>query len=209
MTTVLLTGFEPFAGDPVNPSWQAVERLVREWSGGATLVAARLPVSFDGADDALLAAIEQHHPDVVIATGLAANRRGITVERVAINVDDARIPDNDGAQPVDVPIEADGAPARFSTLPIKTIVAALHGAGLQASVSNSAGTFVCNHVFYTLQGLPGLRSGFVHVPATTELAGDDALAPDLTELVRGLRVAVEAVLAHEGVDLLVSGGTLS
>jgi pyroglutamyl-peptidase len=197
MTTVLLTGFEPYVGDRVNPSWQAVERLAREWRGRDRVVAVRLPVAFVRSVDVLLAAIAEHRPDVVIATGFAPERRGLSIERVAINVDDARLPDNDGARPVDSPIERDGEPARFSALPIKALVAALAAAGIPASVSNSAGTFVENHLFYAVQGVPGLRAGLVQVPATSEYYIDDALAPDLGEVVRGLRTIVEIVLAHD------------
>ncbi|MET0303172.1 MAG: pyroglutamyl-peptidase I [Microbacteriaceae bacterium] len=212
MTTVLLTGFEPFAGAAVNPSWDAVERVARDWSGPETVVAVRLPVEFGRVDALLEAAVAEHSPDVLIAVGLAEGRDAITPERIGINVDDARIPDNAGDQRIDSPIEADGPAARFSTLPIKAIVEALRAAGVPATVSSTAGTFVCNHVAYAAPGLsasrPGLRAGFVHVPATPEL-GAHASVPtlELATIVDGLRIAVETAV-RTTTDVAAVGGSI-
>ncbi len=149
MTTVLLTGFEPFAGDVTNPSGDAVRMVADQWDEPEKLVTAVLPVEFDRARRSLLELIAMHEPDVVIATGLAGGRTGISVERVAINLIDARIPDNAGDQPVDVPSSPGAPAAHFATLPVKAITAAIADAGIPAAVSHSAGTFVCNHAMFT------------------------------------------------------------
>lgn len=178
MTVVLLTGFEPFAGDQRNPSWDAVHRIAAEWTGPENVTARLLPVEFGRAGDLLEAMIDTVRPDLVISTGLATGRARVSLERVAINVQDARIADNVGATPVDEPV-IPGAPAAYFTgLPIK---AALTGAlveGLPVAVSSTAGTFVCNDVFFRLQhrALRGeFRSGFVHVPAISGESGTRTL----------------------------------
>ncbi|WP_347333370.1 pyroglutamyl-peptidase I, partial [Ralstonia pseudosolanacearum] len=150
MTTVLITGIEPFESDPTNPSWDIARALDGERIDGATLVARQLPCVFGRANRELVAAIEATQPSLVLALGLASGRSELSVERVAINVIDARIPDNAGNQPVDVPVVADGPAAYFSSLPIKAIVHALRAAGVPAAVSQSAGTYNCNHLFYGL-----------------------------------------------------------
>ncbi|MGN8048234.1 pyroglutamyl-peptidase I [Curtobacterium sp. 22159] len=205
--TVLLTAFEPFGGDAVNPSWEAAQRLAATWDGPATLVVEQLPVVFAEERPRLAALLAQHRPAVVVATGLAAGRTAVTPERVAINVMDARIPDNAGAQPVDEPIDAHGAPAAFSTLPIKRIVRDVRAAGVPASVSNTAGTFTCNQVFYELMSFAardGFRAGFVHVPATPDIAGDGpSLALD--QIVTALDAVVRAALDPTP-DIVEQGG---
>jgi pyroglutamyl-peptidase len=163
MGRLLITGFEPFGGHQVNASWEAVKLLADEYDTRL------LPCVFGAATDALWDAVEQVQPDVVVCTGLADDRTEISVERVAINVDDARIPDNAGAQPVDRPIVAAGPAAYFATIPVKDCVAGIEATGVPVGLSNSAGTFVCNHVLYgLLHGAatrrPGMRGGFVHVP---------------------------------------------
>ena len=152
MQTLLLMGFEPFDQDPVNPSWEAVRQLDGMLLGeGVQIVARRLPCAFALVEECLAEWITQLRPAMVIATGLGPGRDSISMERVAINVNDARIPDNLGAQPVDTPVVVDGPAAYFSTLPIKAMVKALREAGVPAAVSQTAGTFVCNQVFYLLQ----------------------------------------------------------
>lgn len=200
MTRVLVTGFEPFAGAASNPSGEVARLVARHNAGyeehGIEVRGVVLPVTFAGAVAALERAIAKHSPDVVLALGLAEGRDAITPERVTINLDDARIPDNDGAQPIDEPIEADGPAARFTGLPVKSMVAAIRGAGVPSSVSLTAGSFVCNHVAYVLGGIaerhPGMRAGFVHVPATPDLVPAGASTPTMTldELERGIRVAI-------------------
>jgi pyroglutamyl-peptidase len=212
MTTVLLTGFEPFAGDATNPSGEAVRLVGQRWSGPETLVVDVLPVTFEGAAARLRGLIERHSPDVVIATGLAGNRAEVTPERVAINLADARIPDNAGAQPVDEPSVAAGPDAYFASLPVKAITAAIVSAGVAASVSHSAGTFVCNHVMFTAldeaSRHPGMRAGLVHVPWASETAPTDAAALPLDDIVAALEVAVRTTL-DTPTDLRTPGGALS
>jgi pyroglutamyl-peptidase len=147
---ILLTGFEPFGGEVVNPSWQVARALDGRTVGGVPVVACELPCVFGAALRVLDEALAAHAPVLVLALGQAAGRSAFTPERVAINVDDARIPDNAGAQPVDRPVVPGGPAAYFTTLPVKAMVAALRAAGLPAQVSQTAGTFVCNHVFYGL-----------------------------------------------------------
>ncbi|MDK1379022.1 pyroglutamyl-peptidase I [Ralstonia nicotianae] len=214
MTTVLITGIEPFESDPTNPSWDIARALDGERIDGATLVARQLPCVFGRANRELVAAIEATQPSLVLALGLASGRSELSVERVAINVIDARIPDNAGNQPVDVPVVADGPAAYFSSLPIKAIVHALRAAGVPAAVSQSAGTYNCNHLFYGLMHhiatrAPRMRGGFIHVPATPELAAQHPGRPSLRldAQIAGMRVAVRTALATQG-DLRLSGGTL-
>ncbi|QUQ62678.1 pyroglutamyl-peptidase I [Kutzneria sp. CA-103260] len=209
MTTVLLTGFEPFGGDAANPSWDAVELADVP---GVNLVKQLLPCGFDASVTVLRKAVEAADPDLVIAVGLAGGREAITPERVAINLDDARIPDNSGRSPVDEPVVDGGPAAYFTGLPVKAGVAALRAAGLPAAVSHTAGTFVCNHVFYGLMHLiaterPGLRGGFVHVPYSSEMAVPDAPSLPLRAIADGLAVLTRTCVDTSD-DLAVTGGTL-
>ena len=203
--TVLLTGFEPFGGESVNPSWLAVEAVARDWNGGETVIAVQLPVVFDDTIDRVIA---QHSPDLVVSVGQAGGFATVELERVAINVQDARIPDNAGAQPVDEPVVPGGPAAHFSSLPIKAAVAALVAAGIPASVSQSAGTYTCNHVFYRLRHL-GQHGGFVHVPYSTEqLEGRDAPSLPQDVITEAVRIAVRTSL-DVTTDLKVTGGALA
>lgn len=209
--TILLTGFEPFNGAAINPSWEAA-RALDGWSGpGFTVAARQLPCVFGAANDALRTAVSTLRPDIVIAVGQAGGRSEISLERVAINVDDASIRDNAGAQPVDVPIVADGPAAYFSTLPVKAIVRALRLRGFPAGVSQTAGTFVCNHVFYGLMhhtAGQALKAGFIHVPFLPEQAADRPERPPsmaLRDIVDALRIAVEVAVVTEG-DAVEAGG---
>ncbi|WJY00795.1 pyroglutamyl-peptidase I [Curtobacterium sp. 458] len=207
-TTVLLTAFEPFGGAATNSSWDAVSALAEHWDGPARLVTEQLPVVFAEVRQRLAAAILEHRPTVVIATGLAEGRIAVTPERVAINVQDARIPDNAGAQPVDEPIDPNGQPAYFTTLPIKRIVAEVRALGIPAAVSNTAGTFTCNQAFYevmSLAGRSGLRAGFVHVPATPGFGDGTVPTLPLDDVVRALEVVVREAL-RGGPDLVEEGG---
>lgn len=209
MTTVLLTGFEPFGGDAANPSGEAVRLVASRWTGPEVLVTAVLPVTFAGAAARLRELMAEHRPDVVIASGLAGGRTAIGVERVAINLIDARIPDNDGRQPVDEPSIPGAEPARFATLPVKEIVRRIAATGIPAELSYSAGTFVCNHVFFTaLEATASTaRAGFVHVPWATEHAPAGATALPLHDIATALEIVVRASTAVTD-DLVVPGGTL-
>lgn len=209
--TVLLTGFEPFNNETINPAWEAV-RALAGWTGeGFTVEVRQLPCVFGQAQEVLKDAIGSLQPDVVIAVGQAGGRVDMSVERVAINVDDAPIPDNAQRQLVDEPIVADGPAAYFSTLPIKAIVRALRDAGVPASVSQAAGTFVCNHVFYGLMhhtAGSGIKAGFIHIPYLPQQAAAHlgAASMSLAEVVRGLKIAVDAALSAAS-DIAEAGGT--
>jgi pyroglutamyl-peptidase len=215
----LVTGFEPFGGDRVNPSFEALARLPRRL-GALDLATSALPVAYGGALPALREAIAANAPDIVLCTGLAGGRAELSLERVAINIDDARIPDNDGSQPIDRPVIAGGPAAYFSTLPIKAAAAALREAGLPATVSNSAGTFLCNHVFYGLMHEAALikqktggnrfRGGFLHVPYLPSQAARIPGAPSmaLEQIVEGIEIILQVAAARLD-DLVVSEGALS
>ena len=207
MTTVLLTGFEPFAGAACNPSWDAVERVAQTstaqtWSGDAELVIELLPVTFAGASAAMGELIAHHQPDLVIGVGLADGRAAITPERVAINLEDARIPDNAGDQPDSRAIDATGPAAYFSGLPVKAIAARIREAGIPSQVSDTAGTYVCNSLMYgTMRAVEGtdVMAGFIHVPCSPELAaGTGNPWLEIDEIARGLTIAIEVSLEELG-----------
>jgi pyroglutamyl-peptidase len=164
---ILITGFEPFGGEVENPSWEVAKLLQGSRVSDCDLVCVQLPCVFSKSIEALEQALKQHQPQIVLALGQADGRSDLSIERVAINVCDARISDNEGEQPVDMPVFAGGPAAYFSTLPIKKMVATLKSHGYPASVSQTAGTFVCNQVFYALQHAlkdQNVASGFIHVP---------------------------------------------
>jgi pyroglutamyl-peptidase len=197
---ILLTGFASFGGDRINPSWQAVSALKGRRIAGHRVAARELPTEFGTSLRALRNAIRETSPRLVLCVGLAAGRARMSLERVAINIDDARIPDNAGRRPIDVPIVRGGPAAYFTTLPIKAMLVALDQAGIPAEVSQSAGTFVCNHVFYglmhALRRRPAIRAGFVHVPWPAEDAGSHAdRRPSFDQIVEGLRISVATALA--------------
>ncbi|MEU8916933.1 pyroglutamyl-peptidase I [Streptomyces nigrescens] len=211
MTRVLLTGFAPFDGESTNPSWQAVRAAADAPPPGIEASAVELPCIYGASIAVLRAAIEETRPEIVVCVGQAGGRPDITVERVALNVDDARIPDASGAEPIDEAIVPGGPAAYFSTLPIKACVEAVRAAGLPASVSNTAGTFVCNHVFYGLAHLiatelPDVRGGFVHVPYTPEQVvarAEPSLPADAAA--RALR-EIALTAARTRTDIRVAGG---
>ncbi len=197
---ILLTAFEPFGGESINAAQEAAA-LVNGTIAGARIVKMDVPVVFGKCVDAVAAAICRERPDAVLCLGQAGGRADLTPERVAINLDDARIPDNEGNQPVDQTIFPDGAPAYFSTLPVKAMVRAIREAGLPARVSNTAGTFVCNHLMYgTLYHLarswPGVRGGFMHLPLLHEQARQRPETPSLSveETAAGIEAALTAIV---------------
>jgi pyroglutamyl-peptidase len=214
-TDVLLTGFDPFDREALNPSWEAVQALDGWRCGQATVHARRMPCAFGASIEALAAAMDELRPRLVLCIGQAGGRAEITPERVAINVDDGRIADNAGRQPIDVPVVPGAPAAYFSTLPIKAIVRDLRAAGIPASVSNTAGTFVCNHIFYGLMHRIGMqpggevRGGFIHIPYLPEQAARFPGAPSmaLATMVAALRVAVSTALATDK-DVSETGGQL-
>lgn len=197
--TVLVTGFEPFGGAAINPSGMAAQALHGRLVGGHRIIGAHLPTAFGQSLERLRELLHRHRPALVVCTGQAAGRTALSLERVAININDARIADNAGAQPVDTPVVPGGPAAYFTTLPIKAMLASLIGDGINAEVSQTAGTFVCNHVFYALMhelatrhDLRHARGGLIHVPW---LPGQGQPSMRLDEIVRGLRMAIDCALA--------------
>jgi pyroglutamyl-peptidase len=209
--TVLVTGFDPFGGSPVNPSWDAVHALHGRIIAGHRIVGGEIPTIFGTSLLRLEQLMEEHQPRLVLCTGQAGGRGAISLERVAINVNDARIPDNAGAKPIDVPIVPDGPAAYFSSLPIKAMLQALLDAGVRAEVSQTAGTFVCNQAFYGLMHLlarprwQGTRGGLVHVPWLPE-QGQPSMRVE--EIVRGLSLAIECALSTQH-DIRKEAGALN
>jgi pyroglutamyl-peptidase len=209
--SVLVTGFDPFGGSAVNPSWDAIHALNGREIAGHRIIGGEIPTVFGASLLRLEALMEEHRPQLVICTGQAGGRPAISLERVAINVNDARIPDNVGAKPIDVPILAEGPAAYFTTLPIKAMLQALLDAGVRAEVSQTAGTFVCNQTFYGLMHLlaqpqwEGVRGGLVHVPWLPE-QGQPSMR--LQEIVRGLELAITTALSTRH-DIRKEAGALS
>jgi pyroglutamyl-peptidase len=199
--TILLTGFTPFGGADTNVSWQVAQLLGGTVIDGHTVVAAQLPTEFDISLEALTDLLDKHHPALVVCLGQAGGRKAISLERVAINIADARIADNAGKQPVDKPVVSGGPPAYFTGLPIKAMLQALQEAGIPGEVSQTAGTFVCNHVFYGLmhtlerrRALQGMRGGFIHLPFLPAQGTPNMLLDDIE---RGLRIAIACALATQ------------
>lgn len=202
MTRVLLTAFEPFGGEQVNPSQLAVERLAAQEVDHVELRTAFLPVVYYAAAEALRAAVDEHEPDIVICVGQAGGRLGITPEKVAINRNDTVVPDNAGQAPIDEAIITDGPVGYFTGLPVTAIVEALQEADIPAQVSWTAGAYVCNHVFYSLMHLietehTNIRGGFVHVPYVhDQVARRNDAQPSLSlpTIVEALRITIVTTL---------------
>lgn len=211
---ILVTAFDPFGGESINPALEAV-KLMKDKIDGAEIVKLEIPTVFRKSIDKVAEAIVKENPDVVLSIGQAGGRFEVTPERVAINVDDARIPDNEGNQPIDVPIYEDGAPAYFTTLPVKAMVEAIRSAGLPSSLSNSAGTFVCNHimygVLYQIEKMgKNIRAGFIHVPFIPEqVARRPVPAPcmSMVDIAKALEAAVSAIVKHDE-DIVAVGGKI-
>lgn len=197
---VLLTGFAPFGGETVNPSWQAVAVMDGARIAGHRIVARQLPVEFGTSLALLRDAIRETTPALVLCVGQAGGRAQLSIERIAINVDDARIADNTGNLPIDAPVVPGGPAAYFATLPIKAILAEVRAAGIPVEISQTAGTYVCNHVFYglmhALRDAPGVRGGFIHMPYAPEQAACHPGAPSLPveTATSALRIALEVAL---------------
>lgn len=210
---ILLTGFDPFGGESLNPSWEAVRALHGKRIGGHRIVALQLPTEFAGSLRMLKTAVRELTPAILLGVGQAGGRQQLSIERVAINIQDARMPDNAGAQPVDEPVIAGGPAAYFSTLPIKATLAALHAQGLPAEISNSAGTYVCNHIAYAMLHLAakrrGARAGFIHIPYLPAQAAARQGTPSmaLADVVRGLEIALRTAITAP-VDRKLGAGTL-
>lgn len=213
---ILVTGFDPFGTDKINPAIEAVKRLP-DTVKGAQIIKVQIPTIFGKAAIVTKTAIEKYHPDYVINIGQAGGRFALTPERVAINLDDGRIKDNAGYQPIDQPIQANGDTAYFTQLPVKAIVKAIRQAGLPAAVSNSAGTFVCNHIMYQVQYMratefPNIKAGFIHIPFLPDqiIHRPDTPSLSLEDDVRGLTAALEAIVDQDGKgDIKAIEGTIA
>ena len=209
---VLVTGFDPFGGEKLNPALEAIKSLPSEIQG-AEVRWLEVPTVFYKSAKILEEEIRIYQPDIVLCIGQAGGRKGLTPERVAINQDDARIQDNEGNQPIDRPIQLDGPPAYFSSLPIKAMVQAIKEEGLPASVSNTAGTFVCNHLMYQVLYLvekefPTIKAGFMHIPYMMEQVVNRPTTPamSLVDIRRGIEATIGAMIEYGDEDLKLVGG---
>ena len=210
---ILVTGFDPFGGEKINPALEAVKLLPNEILG-SEIIKLEIPTVFRKSYDVLKEAVIENKPEVVISVGQASGRFGITPERVAINIDDARIADNEGNQPIDERIFEDGKEAYFSNLPIKAMVAEIKENGLPASVSNTAGTFVCNHIMYSIMYMidkefTNVKGGFIHVPCIPAQVVDKVGVPSMSveDISKGLEYALRAVIKNDK-DIKTVGGAI-
>ena len=214
---ILVTGFDPFGGEKINPALETIKRLP-DTILGAQIIKLEIPTVVGKSLAKITEAVEKENPNVVLSIGQAGGRSEITVERIGINIDDCRIPDNEGNQPIDEPVIKGGPAAYFVTIPIKAIVENIKAHNIPASISNTAGTFICNHVCYgvahvaaqrTAAGKP-MKSGFIHIPFLPEqVIGKPALTPSMSleTIVSGITHALEAIVKH-GSDIKVSGGKI-
>lgn len=200
---ILVTGFDPFGGDSVNPALELIKQLPEEIDG-CEIITLEVPTVFHKSIQVIKQAIDTHHPDAVLSVGQAGGRVDMTVERIGINCDDARIPDNEGNSPVDEKVFEDGDDAYLLTLPVKAMVKAIQDAGVPASVSNTAGTFVCNHVAYGVAYLakkyyPDMKTGFMHIPFLPYQAAEKRGMPSMSleSLKTGTVAAIKAIIANE------------
>ncbi len=211
LSPILLTGFAPFGGETINPSWEAVQALDGEVLRGRRIISRRLPVEFDNSLQVLRELIDTFDPALVLCVGQAGGRAQLSIERVAINIADARIPDNAGASPIDAPVVAGGPTGYFATLPIKAMLVELRAAGMPAEISQTAGTYVCNAVFYglmhALRDRPRARGGFIHIPYSPEQAAHHPGAPSLSvgAVAKSLQIALDVALATDA-DLRMAAG---
>lgn len=217
MMKILVTGFDPFGGEKINPALETIKRLP-DTILGAQIIKLEIPTVVGKSLAKIKEAVEKENPDVVLSIGQAGGRSEITVERIGINIDDCRIPDNEGNQPIDEPVVKGGPAAYFVTVPIKAIVENIKAHNIPASISNTAGTFICNHVCYgvahlaaqrTTTGKP-MKSGFIHIPFLPEqVIGKPALTPSMSleTIISGITHALEAIVKH-GSDIKVSGGKI-
>lgn len=208
---ILVTGFDPFGGEKINPAIESVKKLPNEIAG-AKIIKLEIPTVCHQSLKVIDDAIKEHDPEVILSVGQAGGRSDITVERIGINIDDCRIHDNAGQQIIDEPVFKDGPTAYFVNIPIKAIVAKIQEHQIPASVSNSAGTFVCNHVTYGVRHIietkyPGKRSGFIHIPFLPQQVIDKKNMPSmaLETIVEALIVAIEAIVETKE-DLKITGG---
>ena len=210
---VLVTGFDPFGGEPINPAWEAVKAM-KDTIAGAEIVKMQIPTVVGKSIEKIHQKMKELQPDLVISVGQAGGRFGVTPERVAINVTDARIPDNEGNQPIDEPIFPDGPAAYFSNLPVKAMVQAIKDAGYPSVLSNSAGTYICNHVMYGIlyyieKEFPNVRGGFIHVPYAPSQVVNKPSTPSmaLADITASLEATVAAAVSSKE-DIRAVGGEI-
>ena len=208
---VLITGFDPFGGESINPAWEAV-KVIKDEIAGAEIVKMQIPTVVGKSIAKIHDKMVEINPDIVIAVGQAGGRFGVTPERVAINVTDARIPDNEGNQPIDEPIFADGDAAYFSNLPVKAMVQEIKNAGYPTSLSNTAGTYICNHVMYGIlyyiqKEFPNVRGGFIHVPFAASQVVNKPNTPSMAiaDITAAIEAAIKAAVEHHA-DIKAIGG---
>ena len=208
---VLVTGFDPFGGESINPAWEAV-KVIKDEIAGAEIVKMQIPTLVGKSIAKIHDKMVEINPDIVIAVGQAGGRFGVTPERVAINVTDARIPDNEGNQPIDEPIFADGDAAYFSNLPVKAMVQEIKNAGYPTSLSNTAGTYICNHVMYGIlyyiqKEFPNVRGGFIHVPFAASQVVNKPNTPSMAiaDITAAIEAAIKAAVEHQA-DIKAIGG---
>lgn len=212
---ILVSAFDPFGGEKINPALEAVKKL-EDNIAGAEIVKLEIPTVFQKSGNVLREKAMEVKPDMILCVGQAGGRYALTPERVAINQDDARIKDNEGNQPIDIQIKEDGAPAYFATLPIKAMVEKIKEAGIPSAVSNTAGTFVCNHIMYQAlylseKELNGVPAGFIHVPYIPEQVVNKPEQPamSLEDITKGLTAAIEAMVEYKGKeDIKQVGGAI-
>lgn len=208
---ILVTGFDPFGGEKINPAIESVKRLPDKIMD-AEIIKLEIPTVIGKSVDKIREKIKEVEPNVVLSIGQAGGRPDITVERVGINCDDCRIKDNEGNQPIDEKVVENGPAAYFATIPIKAIVEHIKEGKIPASVSNTAGTFICNHVLYGVCHIkateyPNMRTGFIHIPFLPEQVTDKKNMPSmaLETIVKGLELAIEAIITNKE-DIVVTGG---
>ena len=208
---VLVTGFDPFGGESINPAWEAV-KVIKDEIAGAEVVKMQIPTVVGKSIAKIHDKMVEINPDIVIAVGQAGGRFGVTPERVAINVTDARIPDNEGNQPIDEPIFADGDAAYFSNLPVKAMVQTIKDAGYPSVLSNTAGTYICNHVMYGIlyyiqKEFPNARGGFIHVPyaASQVVNKPNTASMAIADITASIEAAIKAAVEN-ATDIVAIGG---
>jgi len=210
---ILVTGFDPFGGEPINPAIESVKRLPDNIAG-AEIIKLEIPTVRKKSLEKIEKAINEHNPDIILSIGQAGGRFDISIERIGINLDDFRIPDNEGNQIIDEPIFPDGENSYFVKLPVKAMVQNVQKNNIPASISYTAGTFVCNHVLYGVLYLiekkyKGKKSGFIHIPFLPQQVVDKRNTPsmELNTIVKGLTAAIEAIVKNNE-DIKEVGGTV-
>jgi len=211
MKKILVTGFDPFGGEKINPALEVIKLLPKKINGNKIEII-EIPTVYKKSIEKIEEAIKNFNPDFILSIGQAGGRADISIERVAINIDDFRIKDNEGNQPIDEKIFSDGENSYFSTLPIKAIKKKILEKKIPVSISNTAGTFVCNHVFYGVRYLlekkySGKKSGFIHIPYLPEQVIDKTDVPsmNLNDILLAITTAIEAIFENEE-DIKISGG---